>query len=72
MTDERQEPLYRYLKDIGLVVPNARSEIVRARIAEAVARLDPAAESEALDWIEAVSEFDDGNPTQSKSPFEGV
>jgi hypothetical protein len=58
MADECQEPLYRYLKDIGLVVPNARSEIVRAQIAEAVARLDPAAESEALHWIEAVSEFD--------------
>jgi hypothetical protein len=57
MGDERQEPLSRYLKDLRLV-PNARSEAVRARIAEAVARLDPAAESEALDWIEAVSEFD--------------
>jgi hypothetical protein len=56
MGDERQEPLYRYLKDIRLLMPSARSEIARAQIAEAVARLDPAAESEALDWIEAVSE----------------
>jgi hypothetical protein len=58
MSNECQEPLYRYLEEIRLVLPNARSEIVRARIAEAVARLDSAAEREALHWIEAVSEFD--------------
>jgi hypothetical protein len=58
MLDKSQEPLYRYLEELRLVVPNARSEIVRARVAEAVARLDVAAESEALDWIEAVSELD--------------
>jgi hypothetical protein len=59
MSDESQEPLYRYLEKFRLVMPNARSEVVRARIAEAVAWLDPADESAALDWIEAVSEVDD-------------
>lgn len=46
------------LRELRLVLPDARSEAVRARIAEAVARLDPADEQEALDWIEAVGEFD--------------
>jgi len=58
MGDERQEPLYRYSKDLRLVVQNARSEVVRTRVAKQVACLDPASEQEALDWIEAVSEFD--------------
>lgn len=46
------------LREVRLVVPDARSEITRRRIAEQVRRLDPAAEIEALDWIEEVSEFD--------------
>jgi len=46
------------LRELRLVVPDVRSEAVRARIAEEVARLDPADEQEALDWIEAVGEFD--------------
>jgi hypothetical protein len=50
MSGERQESLYRYLEELRLVVPNACSEIVRARIAEAVARLDPVDEGEALEF----------------------
>lgn len=46
------------LREIRLVLPDARAEITRRRIAEQVARLSPAAEREALDWIEHVSEFD--------------
>jgi hypothetical protein len=46
------------LRELRLVVPDARSEEVRRRVAEAVARLDLDSEREALDWIEAVSEFD--------------
>ncbi len=46
------------LREVRLVVPDARSETVRRRIAEQVARLNAADEREALDWIEAVSEFD--------------
>jgi len=53
-----------------LVVPDARSEAVRNRIAAQVAKLDPASERDALLWIEAVSEFDAdaerrGNPQHS-------
>ena len=46
------------LREIRLVVPDARSETIRRRIAEQVARLNAADERGALDWIEAVSEFD--------------
>jgi len=46
------------LREVRLVVPDARSEITRRRIAEQVRRLNPAAERDALDWIEEVSEYD--------------
>ena len=45
-------------REIRLILPDARSEEVRARIAEAVARLDRAHEEESLRWGESVSEFD--------------
>jgi hypothetical protein len=47
------------LRELRLIVPDARSEEVRRRVAEAVARLNPDSEREALEWIEAVSEFDE-------------
>lgn len=46
------------LREVRLVVPDARAEITRRRIAQEVAKLSPAAERAALDWIEDVSEFD--------------
>jgi hypothetical protein len=46
------------LRELRLVVPDARSEAIRLRVSEQVARLNPDDESQALDWIEAVSEFD--------------
>jgi len=46
------------LRELRLVVADARSGEVRRRIAAQVARLDRADEQEALAWIEAVSEFD--------------
>ena len=45
-------------REIRLILPDARSEEVRARIAEAVTRLDRAHEEEALRWVESVAEFD--------------
>ena len=50
------------LRELRLVVPDARSEAVRNRIAAQVAELSPQSEREALLWIEAVSEFDDDEP----------
>lgn len=47
------------LREIRLVVPDARASITRERIAAQVKRLSPASERDALDWIEEVSEFDE-------------
>jgi hypothetical protein len=46
------------LRELRLVVPDARSPAVRRRVAREVAALNQANEKDALDWIEAVSEFD--------------
>jgi hypothetical protein len=48
----------RGLRELRLVVPDARSRAVRRRVAKQVARLDPDRERDALQWIESVSEFD--------------
>ena len=50
----------RGLRELRLVVPDARSKAIRRRVAKEVAGLDPALELAALGWIEAVSEFDRG------------
>jgi hypothetical protein len=46
------------VRELRLLVPDARSEVVRSRIAAQVARLNRESERDALRWIEAVSEFD--------------
>ena len=46
------------LRELRLIVPDARLRSVRKRVAAQVARLDPRSEDEAMRWIEAVSEFD--------------
>jgi hypothetical protein len=50
------------LRELRLVVPDARSEAVRSRVAAQVAKLNPESERDALLWIEAVSEFDADQP----------
>jgi hypothetical protein len=52
----------RGLRELRLVVPDARLEAVRDRIAAQVATLNPDSERDALLWIEAVSEFDADEP----------
>jgi hypothetical protein len=47
------------IREIRLALPDPRSPSVRRRIAHQVARLSASSESDALDWIEAVSEFDE-------------
>ena len=54
----RERRRARGLRELRLVIPDARSKAVRKRIARQVAALDPASESEALRWTELVSEFD--------------
>jgi hypothetical protein len=48
----------RGLRELRLVVADARSRAVRRRVAKQVAKLDPEREREALQWTESVSEFD--------------
>jgi hypothetical protein len=50
----------RGLRELRLVVPDARSKAIRRRVAKEVAGLDSARELAALEWIEAISEFDRG------------
>jgi hypothetical protein len=47
------------LRDVRLSVPDARTTLVRKRVAGQVAALDRASEDDAMAWIEAVSDFDD-------------
>jgi len=47
------------LRELRLIVPDARSKAVRRRVAREVAALDRSRELDALKWIEAVAEFDD-------------
>ena len=56
----RERRNVRGLRELRLIVPDARSKAIRRRIARAVAGLNRVRELEALGWIEAVSEFDRG------------
>jgi hypothetical protein len=47
------------LRELRLIVPDARCKSVRRRVARQVSALDQTRELEALRWIEAVAEFDD-------------
>jgi len=46
-------------REVRMILPDARSNGVRAQIADSVAHLDRRDESEALQWTEAISEFDE-------------
>ncbi|HTV98482.1 MAG TPA: antitoxin MazE-like protein [Steroidobacteraceae bacterium] len=54
----RERRRARGLRELRLVVPDARSKAVRKRIAKQVAGLDPSLESATMRWMESVSEFD--------------
>ena len=54
----RERRRTRGLRELRLVVADPRSDAVRRRIAEQVARRDLEDEEEALAWIEGASEFD--------------
>ena len=58
----RERRRRRGLRELRLLVPDARSAEVRRRVAAAVGRLNPESERDALRWIEAVSEFDADDP----------
>ena len=54
----RQRRRTRGMRELRLVVADARSRAVRRRVAKQVAGLEPDRERDALIWIESVSEFD--------------
>jgi hypothetical protein len=54
----RQRRRARGLRELRLVVADPRSRAVRRRVARQVAALDADHERDALNWIEAISEFD--------------
>jgi len=54
----RERRRARGLRELRLVVPDAKSKTVRRRVARQVAGLNPDGELEAMRWIEAVSDFD--------------
>lgn len=54
----RQRRRTRGLRELRLVVADARSRLVRRRVAKQVANLDGDRERDTLEWIELVSEFD--------------
>jgi hypothetical protein len=54
----RERRRTRGLRELRLIVPDARSKAVRKRVAKQVAGLDRALESAAMQWTESVSEFD--------------
>ena len=58
----RQRRRARGLRELRLFVADARSRAVRRRVAREVAGLDPDRERDALQWTEAVSEFDTDAP----------
>jgi Antitoxin MazE-like len=54
----RQRRRARGLRELRIVVADARSRAVRRRVAKEIAGLDQDGETDALKWIESVSEFD--------------
>ncbi len=54
----RQRRRTRGMREVRLVVADARLRAVRRRVAKQVAGLEPDRERDALIWIESVSEFD--------------
>jgi Protein of unknown function (DUF3018) len=54
----REQRRRRGLRELRLIVPDARSQTIRSRVAAQVASLPRDSELAALDWIERVSEFD--------------
>ena len=58
MKDMRERRRARGLRELRLVVPDARSKAVRRRVAKQVTGLDRKSELEATRWSESVSDFD--------------
>jgi len=62
MKNMRDRRRARGLRELRLVLPDARSQSVRRRVANEVSKLDRAREDEVMRWIEAVSVFTEDLP----------
>jgi len=58
MKNMRERRRTRGLRELRLVVPDARSKAVRRRVAKQVAGLDRLRELSAILWTESIAEFD--------------
>lgn len=58
MKDMRERRRARGLRELRLVVADARSKAVRRRVARQVTELDRSRELSAMRWTESVAEFD--------------
>jgi hypothetical protein len=56
----RERRRARGLRELRLIVPDARSRAVKKRVAKQVAALDRSREAETMRWTEKISEFDAG------------
>ena len=54
----RERRRQRGLRELRLVLPDARLRSVRQRVANQVSAISAAGEDDALRWIESVSEYD--------------
>ncbi len=54
----RERRRARSLRELRLIVPDARSKAVRKRVAKQVAGLDRSLELAVMQWMDSVSEFD--------------
>ncbi len=59
MKDMRDRRRARHLRELRLVLPDARSLSVRRRVANQVSKLDPDAEERTMHIVEEVSVFDE-------------
>ena len=64
MREMRRRRREQGLREVRMLLPDMRSAEVRERIARQYAALDTVDEAEALAWIEAVSEFDNPDPSE--------
>jgi len=62
MKNMRDRRRARGLRELRLVLPDARSQSVRRRVANEVSKLDRDREDEVMRWIEAVSVFTEDLP----------
>jgi hypothetical protein len=55
----RERRRAQHIRELRLIVPDARSRTVRQRVARQSAALNLESEAAALAWIESVAEFDE-------------